>query len=357
MRIVVRLGTVVAGIAALVLVIAWMSGSFHEKIAPGQVPYEYRSAEGVDTVPVTLLPMTEYVDAVGTIQPRRKMDIASKVLATILEVTVSPGDPVQKGQLLVRLDDREIQAQLRELEAARLGVESDLRVRQRDFERYQKMYSEKVVTKEEFDRVQGLYEVSQARLKQTDEQINRVRVMLSYTQITAPADGIVADRYADPGDLAAPGKPLLSLHNPRELELHANVRESQATKIRIGQKLAVHIDALSRDLEGTVREIVPQAEAASRSVLVKVALPPDQLDGLYLGMFGRLSIPVGETNYVVVDAATIEQVGQLDLVDVVVEQDSRQVLKRRFIRTGKRFGDKVEVLSGLRVGERVVKRS
>ncbi|NOX54709.1 MAG: hypothetical protein GXP27_09775 [Planctomycetes bacterium] len=97
-RIAFRLGTVVAGIAALVLVIAWMSGSFHEKIAPGQVPYEYRSAEGVETVPVTLLPMTEYVDAVGTIQPRRKMDIASKVLATILERDHGQsGRPGQKG--------------------------------------------------------------------------------------------------------------------------------------------------------------------------------------------------------------------------------------------------------------------
>ncbi len=354
-RVFVRLAVPVVGVALVAVAIAWEAGWFHEKIAPGQMPYQYRSAEGRQVVPVTLLRRTEYVDAVGTVQPRNKTEIAAKVLATVVEVRVNASDVVHKGQLLVQLDDREIQAQLRELEAARLGVESDLRVRRLDFERYEKMYAERVVTKEEYDRVEGMYQVALARLKQTDEQIQRVRVMLSYTQITSPIDGIVAERLVDPGDLAAPGRPLLSLYNPKELELHASVRERLASKVKLGQKLPVYIESLDRTMEGTVREIVPQAEARSRSVLVKVALPPDQLEGLYRGMFGRLSIPLAEAEYVVVDADAVQQVGQLDLVDVVVELNGRKILKRRFVRTGQYFDGKVEILSGLKVGELVAK--
>ena len=345
-----RLVPIVVSIALLVLLIAWMSGTFRDKIPPGEALYQARSVGGLATARVESLSTTESVDAVGTVQPRRKSDVASKLLATVQEVTVNPGDTVREGQLLVRLDDREIQAQLRELEAARLGVESDLSVRERDFERYKKMYSEKVVTKEEYDRVEGVYLVAQAQLKQTDEQMNRMRVTLSYTQILAPAAGIVADRYTDPGDLAAPGKPLLALHDPKELELHANVRESLSSLVALEQTLPVHIEALGRDLQGTVREIVPQAEAASRSVLVKVSLPSDRLDGLYIGMFGRLSIPVGEIQRVVVNDTAVQRVGQLELVDVVSDGD---VLARRFVRTGRRFGDKIEILSGLNVGETV----
>ena len=164
----------------------------------------------------------------------------------------------------------------------------------------------------------------------------------------------MSDRYLDPGDLAVPGKPLLTIHNPNELELHASVREGLAGKIRVGMTLPVRIDALSRKMTGTVREIVPHADAMSRSVLVKVTLPADQLGGLYIGMFGRISILVGNIDRIVIDNKAMQRVGQLETVDVV---RSDGTLERRFVRTGLRIGDKVEILSGLLTGETVVRPS
>jgi membrane fusion protein (multidrug efflux system) len=344
-----RIIPIVIGLVVLIAVIGWMEGFFDTKILPGIEPAEERSAASVSTAGVTALKTIETADAVGTVEPRQKTEIAARLLSTIQEVLVEPGAHVKQGDVLITLDDREIQAQLREVEAGRLGVESDLAVRQREFQRYQQMFAEKAVSKDDFDRVEGMYLVTRSQLKRTDEQVNRIGVMLSYTKIVAAQDGIIADRFADPGDLATPGKTLLTLHNPNKLELHASVREGLAQDVTPGQKLTVHIDSLELNIEATVREIVPQADATSRSVLVKASLPVNSSKKLYIGMFGRLAIPIADTERVVVNSDAVQHVGQLELVDVV--EDGK--LRRRFVRTGHRFGDQVEILSGLNVGETV----
>jgi RND family efflux transporter MFP subunit len=350
-RLIARVVPVVVGIVVLALTIAWMSGAFHAKIPPAAVrPEQSREGAARLTAEVEILRTTETVDAVGTVEPRRKTAVASQLLATIGEIAVNASDRVEKGQLLVTLDDRELQAQLREAEAAVGAAEADVTLRERDFARHKQMYADKAITKEEYDRVEGAHKVSQAQLRRANEQVNRVQVLLSYARIQAPADGIVANRFADPGDLAAPGKPLLAIHDPKELELHASVRESLAAAVRLDMKLRVHIDALSLDLDGTVREIVPQAQEASRSVLIKVALPTENTASLYIGMFGRVSIPVGSIDRVVVPADAVQYIGQLETVEVV---HAERPPERRFVRTGRRFGDKVEILSGLTVGENV----
>jgi membrane fusion protein, multidrug efflux system len=349
----VRIAVPAIGVLLLLVILAWMAGTFHSKIPPGESPYARRLVAGQETVDVETLPITELVDAVGTVRARWKADVASQILATVKAVHIDPGSRVEAGQLLITLDDRELQTQLREAEAALRGIEADLAVQQRQLERYRQMYAGKAVSKAEFDRVKGDYDVTQAQVQRAKQEIERLQVMLTYTQIKAPAGGMVAGRYVDPGDLAAPGKPLLTLHDPSTLELHASVRENLTSDVRLGMKLPVQIDALNRQVTGVVREIVPQADTTSRSFLVKVTLPADQLSGLVTGMFGRLSVPVAKVEHIVVASDAVCHVGQLETVDVVVPDDGS--LERRFIRTGRHFGDKTEVLSGLQVGETIVR--
>jgi RND family efflux transporter MFP subunit len=352
---VLRLLPKLLGVVALILIILWMSYGFHSRVAPGEAEYDRPMLGDRPVAVVRLLQTTETIGAVGTVRPRHKSEIASQLLATILEVAVNAGDHVTAGQHLVTLDDREIQAQLGEAEAAVAAVSADLAVRDNDYRRYQRMLADRAVTKEDYDRVEGAFQVTQAQLTRAQQQVERILVMLTYTNIKAPEAGIVSDRFADPGDLAAPGKPLLAIHDPTQLELNANVREGLAAHLQLGRELRVRVDAVHIDGLGTVREIVPQAEADSRSVLVKVTLPkqplPDDVkDQLYIGMFGRLEIPVRQLERVVVAADAVQQIGQLDVVDVVAENDS---LERRYVRVGQRFGNEIEILSGLRVGERV----
>ena len=338
------------GLAVLALFLAWMGGAFRPKVPPGEVPVERLSAAGRVVVPVERWHGEETVAAVGSVQPRRKADVASQLLASILEVRVQPGDRVQAGDLLVVLDDRELLAQQREATAAVGAAEADLTLRRQDLDRAKKLVATRAIGQEDYDRIASAAAVARAQLARSKEQVARIEVQIGYTRIKAATAGVIADRYADPGDLAVPGKALLTLQEPGVLELHAAVPESLALRLGLGQKLPLRVDAAGLAGQGTVREIVPLAQQATRSVLVKVSLPPDQSAPVYAGMFGRVSIPVGEADRLLLPAAAVQRVGQLELVDVV-GRDGR--LERRFVRTGRDYDGKVEILSGLAEGERV----
>ena len=208
-----------------------------------------------------------------------------------------------------------------------------------------------MIGEEEYVRMEGAFRVSEAQVARAKEAIARLAVQLTHTRIAATGDGLVADRFVEPGDLATPGKPLLAVYDPAELELHANVPESLAPAVPVGTELAVRIDAAGVAARGVVREVVPLAQQASRAVLVKVALPPAPSGKPLLpGMFGRVEIPVGATDRLLLPSAAVRRVGQLDLVEVA---NADGTLTRRFVRVGSEAGGKVEILAGLAEGDRV----
>ena len=132
------------------------------------------------------------------------------------------------------------------------------------------------------------------------------------------------------------------------MQLVASVRESLTHQLEEGQSIGVEIERLNKQCSGTIAEIVPEAQANSRSFQVKVTGPCPS--GIYSGMFGRILIPLGQEEVLVIPARAVRNIGQLQLVDVLKEGH----IVRRSIRTGRRFGEDVEVLSGLQEGEQVV---
>lgn len=340
--------SVTVALAGLVLFLAWMGGAFHDKVQPGIAPVERPSAAGRQLVTAERTAETQTITAVGSVQPRKRTDVASQLLATIREIKPRPGDAVTAREILITLDDRELMAQQREAMAALTAAEADLVTRRRDYERIKDLSA---ASSEEKGRVEGAFRVAEAQAARAKETIARIEVQLSYTKISSSTDGVVSDRLADPGDVASPGKPLLTVYDPNDLELHASVPESLATGIRVNQKLLVRIDANNLSAEAAVREIVPVAQQTSRSVLVKLALPVQTANPTLPGMFGRLVIPVGEVERVWLPSRAILRRGQLDLVEVVDASGSE--LTRRFVRLGREANDKVEILSGLTAGEKV----
>jgi RND family efflux transporter MFP subunit len=339
-------------ILGLVAFLAWMGGAFREKVRPGEVPVPREIAAGRVTVKVEKRRIEDTATAVGSVQPRRRTEVSAQLLARILDVKVRPGDIVKPDQELVLLDNRELLAQQAEAIAAVTAAEADLLVRKTDFTRAQTEREKGVIGAADFARYEGAMKVAEAQVKRAKEAVGRLDVQLTYTKIVAGSRGIVADRYADPGDIAAPGKTLMVIYDPAELELHVNVPESLAPEIREGQQLPVQIEAAGlRDAMGIVREVVPQAQQASRSVLVKVTLPKvPSVKPLLPGMFGRVSIPVGVADRLFVPTTAVRQLGQLDLVEVVATDGT---LSRRFVRVGPTVGDHVEILSGVSEGETV----
>ena len=342
--------TVTLALAAMALFLAWMGGAFHEKVPPGVATVERPKAAGRTLVTTERTVGMETVTAVGSVQPRRKTDVASQLLASIREIKQRPGDRVKAGDVLVTLDDRELVAQQREAVASLAATEADLVTRRSDYDRTKALRNNNAISAEEASRVEGAFRVSEAQVKRAKETISRIEVQITYTKIVASTDGLVSDRFAEPGDLATPGKPLLAVYDPNDLELQANVPESLATGIVVGQKLGIRIDANNLAITALVREIVPQAQQASRSVLVKLALPQSSFNPILPGMYGRAAIPIGQVERVWLPESAVLHIGQLDLVEVA---ESDGTLSRRFVRVGRVVDGKVEILSGLSPGERV----
>ncbi len=273
-------------------------------------------------------------EVVGTVRAKLRAAIESKVSARIEALLVAPGQLVKAGELIAQLDSREIQAKLDQALAVREQTT-------RDLARARELLAKKITTQADFDAVQARSSVAEGAAREME-------TMLGYTKVLAPFDGIVTRKLADVGDLAAPGKPIIEMEDPSALRLEADVPEALIGHIKFGASLPVQASAGAGPAEGTVVEVAPVADAASRTYLVKLDLPATE--GMRSGQFGRVWIPTGETRSIRAPASVVVTRGQMECVFVVT--DHRAQL--RIVRTGKQTGGQVEILAGLSSGERVV---
>jgi len=156
---------------------------------------------------------------------------------------------------------------------------------------------------------------------------------------------VITKKSADVGDLATPGKTLLEIEDPTALRFEADVPEAIIGSIAAGAGMTVHSGTF--EMTGTVSEIAPVADAQSRTFLVKLDLP--QTPGLRTGQFGRVAIPLSETSVLRIPVSAVVQRGQMEIV-FVVEKGRAQL---RLVKTGKRFGNEVELVSGIEAKEQV----
>lgn len=334
----------VAGVVALMV---WLMGGLREKVAPAAARTP-RSAEGVASVEVVerTLPRTE--TAVGTIQPVHRTEVASRLLARVLEVRVAAGQAVAKGEVLVTLDDTDLRARLAQADAAIRGAEAGLDQARIEESRLAEAFAAGAATRTELDRVTNARKAVEAGLARAVDARREVEAVLEFATIRSPIDGVVVDKRVQGGDTVGPGQVVATLLDPKRMQLVASVRESLTRRLAVGDEVLVSVDALGHACGGTVSEIVPESASASRAFEVKVTGPCPE--GIYAGMFGRLLIPVGDETVLAVPPSAVRTVGQLELVEVVRDG----TLERRAIRTGRTLDDgAIEVLAGLSAGERI----
>ncbi|HXR49367.1 MAG TPA: efflux RND transporter periplasmic adaptor subunit [Candidatus Limnocylindrales bacterium] len=277
---------------------------------------------------------TAMEEVVGTVRAKLRSVIEAKVSGKIEQMLVVPGQKVEAGELLVQLDAREVQAQMDQAAAVRQQAENDLK-------RATDLFQQKILSQSEYDSAQSKFRVA-------DAAATEAKTLLGYTKVTAPFAGVITRKYADVGDLAAPGKPLLEMEDARDLQLETDVPEAVIGRLTLGDKLGVRVSGVSNELAGIVGEIAPSADPNSRTFLVKLDLLPTP--GLRAGQFGRVAVPVGETSALRVPVTAVLQRGEMELVFVVASGRAQL----RIIKTGERVGDEVELVSGVDAGEQVV---
>jgi RND family efflux transporter MFP subunit len=352
-KVIRAVGTTLAFLAAVILLIAWLAGAFEDKIdRTGPRPFvaeaQQRPVGDRELAPVRMIRVPRTESAVGTVEAVHQTALASKLLARVVETQATAGQRVSQGDVLVRLDDADLQSRLRQAQASRNSATAAHEQARIERDRVRSLFAQQSATQIELDRVSTAFTATEAELERAEQTVAEARTVVGYATIRAPIDGVVVDKHVENGDTVTPGQQLVTLYDPTRMQLVARVRESLTQRLHPGQMIDVRIEALDKACMGEVTEIVPEAETTSRTFTVKVTGPCPP--GVYTGMFGRLLIPLDDEPVLVIPHAAVRRIGQLTVVDVA----DGGFLRRRAIRPGRPIEDQIEVLSGLREGEQVV---
>ncbi|HKM89938.1 MAG TPA: efflux RND transporter periplasmic adaptor subunit [Candidatus Acidoferrales bacterium] len=336
------------------------------------------SVSGIELRTAALQTVADEVESPGTVVSARTAEVAARTMGTLEAVLVREGQAVKAGELLARLDDRELAAHSAAAKSAETGAraargeaaqgfaaaKAQADVSEKTYERFVYLRDQKSVSPQEFDEVESRRRAAEAglaaaseRQKQAEAGVERAQAEAraaetasSYARIAAPFAGIVARRLADPGSMAAPGVPLFIIEDPSRYQLRVQLESQAAGVARVGTVARARLDALGgADLEGRIVEVEGGADPASHTIAVRVELPSSP--AIRSGLFGRAWFRRGERRALFVPQAAVVRRGQISGVYAL---DSAGVLRWRVVTLGETSaaGDAVEILSGLGAGEK-----
>ncbi|HTZ18890.1 MAG TPA: efflux RND transporter periplasmic adaptor subunit [Dissulfurispiraceae bacterium] len=318
------------------------------KVSPGKAEVKHVEVPGVTTAEMKLSQVDDYIETSGTVKAGKIGVIASRIMGSVISIAVQEGQRVKSGQLLLTIDDRDI---AQKVGAARNAVEAarqQKHLAEVTYERYAKLYEEKALSRQEFDQVETQKKVAQSEYERAKSMLGEAQEVHGYAHVKAPFSGVVTAKRIDSGSMAVPGMQLLTVEDTSSFLIETMADEKLSSSLRPGTQVDAKIDALGRDVKGKVSEVVPAIDPASRTFLVKIAISGE---GLKTGLYAKVRIPSGKRDALTVPGSSIVEKGQLTGVYSV---DAKGVISYRLVRTGKHYGNDVEVLSGLNAGDRII---
>lgn len=317
-------------LVATTLAIAACGGEEPGRVASSSTPIEVVVSSIDSTAPALAFP--------ARVVSTSEIELATRASGLVRRVTVDVGSPVRRGQLLVALESGGVGA---DIDAAAANV----RRADRYHDRIAALEADGAATPQELDDAEAQLTTARAKLRQA-------RTQLEYVHLTAPIDGVVTKRRVDPGDLAVPGQPALTLVSLEGIEIEADLPAERAGTVIPGQEVTVVVPGENARIPARVTRVVPALEAESRRFRVEASFASPETGGrLMPGSFVRMEVERGgAVRWIPLDA--IVRRGQLTGV-FTVEGDT---LRLRWIRLGERRADAAEVLAGLPAGARLVRR-
>ncbi len=285
----------------------------------------------VQAVEAETVPQESVYDAV--IEAVNQATISAQTSGRVKEINFDVDDTVEKGAVLLRIQDKEQRAALEATEARFKAAEAE-------FTRIKDLYKDKVVSKAQYDKARAEHRAARAALKTAKEQ-------LEYTVVRAPYAGIVVKRHIEKGEIARPGTPLMTGLSLAALRGVSNIPQSIVGEVRRRGQARV-IDEQGNSYAAVKLTISPYADPKSHTFRVRIDLTPGE-SVFYPGMFAKVAFVTGETHRLTVPASAVVQ--RSEVTGVYVVSDGRVSL--RHIRIGRRVDGKVVVLAGLDAGEMV----
>jgi len=341
-----RLGILALFAGLVVVLLAFQGILFRGEHEPAELQAAERVAPGSTRAVVerrSLSSTREYSGFVEAIDPA---DVAPRVLASVLTLDVREGDTVAANDVIARLDDRDARARLAQAEAARRAAQAGAQAAELAFARADRLHDVGTVTDADWEAARAASTSGAAQVEQAEQGVQEASAALAWFEVTAPFDGRVLARHADPGATAMPGRPLVTLYRPDRLRFRVAIPEERAAGLEPGAVMRVAFDGLA-DRDATLTRVVPGSDPRTGTVVLHLA--PGDVTDLAPGRLGRATVASGEREALLVPAAAVERIGQVERVRLIRGDAVESVL----VRTGKSVGDLVEVLSGLSAGEEV----
>jgi RND family efflux transporter MFP subunit len=333
-----------------------------EKIEPGRTSESAPLVQGITLSAVEEVPVGETHSLVGTVESSARSLLAARIDGRVLSIRVREGERVEANQLLLEIADNTAEARLREAQSAvgeaRQGLaaaEARLALAEQNWRRYRRLFDNRAVTPQEMDRVNAERELARrgrdgavSSLGRAEAALAAARTAAGYNAVRAPYVARVARRLVDEGVTVLPGTPLLELDRAGLRQIRAAVPEKFFGRLAVGDLVAVEVPALEQTFKARITELQAAADPTSRTFLIKAV--PDPAVELEPGLFARVWLASEPRPTLLVPASAIAERGQLTGVFVFEEER----LRWRLVRTGRRVGERVEILAGLHPGERIV---
>lgn len=302
---------------------------------------------------------SEFVTASGKIEAENSANVSTRMMGYVTKVHVKVGQKVNPGQLLVSINNTDLQAKKAQVDASIMQATAAYNNAKKDYERFKALFAQQSASQKELDDMTSRYEMAKAGLEAANQMRKEVMAQFSYSNISAPFSGVVTNTFVKEGDMANPGMPLVSVEGEGHFQVTAMVSESDITEIKNGMNAKVMVKSTNEELSGKVVEVSSSAKNTGGQYLVKINLNNTDKNVLS-GMFVNVQFPITNKNrninvaapdkVLVLESALVKK-GQLTGIYTVTD-DKKAIL--RWLRTGKSYGNQVEVLSGLSADEQYI---
>ncbi|MFA6152205.1 MAG: efflux RND transporter periplasmic adaptor subunit [Chitinophagaceae bacterium] len=296
---------------------------------------------------------SQNVTASGKVEAENSANLSTRMMGYVTKVSVKVGDKVNAGQLLLSINNTDLLAKKAQVDASILQATAAYNNAKKDYDRFVNLFAQQSASQKELDDMTARFEMAKAALEGAKQMKNEVMAQFSYANITAPFSGVVTNTFVKEGDMANPGMPLISIEGASKLQVIAMVSESDISGIKTGMEVSVMVKTLDKVYKGTVIEASQSAKNTGGQYLVKIGM--EKTEGVLSGMFVNVQFPIAavsgdsqkESSLLIPETALVRQ-GQL--VGVYTVGSNKEAILR-WLRTGSKYGDQVEVLSGLSADE------
>ena len=311
--------------------------------------------------------VTGIYEASGTVKAKNVSVIASRVMGTVTAVFVRQGDSVRTGQELLNIENNDLATRLDGAEAAHNeakksvdAAQESMNLAETTYKRYKRLSDEKAISAQEMDQIENQkkmadinFQQAQAAVQKAQGGLDEAKVNMSFSHVTSPIDGIVTQKNIDAGSTAMVGMVLMTIEDISGFKVEADIDEHLTEQISISMPVEIVIDAISASFKAKISSVVPSMDASSRTFMIKAVIEnePNQMPSLKTGLYAKILIPQGRKTILAVPLKAVVEKGQLTGVYAV---DNGGNVNYRLVRTGKIYGGKMEILSGLNEGEDII---